>query len=104
MMAREGVAEAFLNRVEDKAMPKERRFAEASPLVKKCIGDNFDFSGASPQSRCFEQRLVDSRFPTSVSGSVIRQTHRAADDRVARSASTAIAEFQRRRYQRRPRL
>ena len=72
VMAREGVAEAFLNRVEDQALPKERSFAEASEIVRKCVGESLDFSAAPPQSRAFEQRLADSRFPTTVSGSVIR--------------------------------
>ena len=96
VMAREGVAENFLNQQEDDPQPKERSFADASPTVRKCVGDSFDFTGAPPQSRIFEQRLADARFPTAVSGSVVRQTHRSADERIAKVAATAVPEYRRR--------
>ena len=35
------------------AREKIRNFAEASPEVRRIVGDNFDFSGAPPQSRIF---------------------------------------------------
>ncbi len=35
------------------AKPKLRIFADASPEVKKIVGDNFDFEGAPPQSRFY---------------------------------------------------
>ena len=35
------------------AKPKIRSFANASPEVKKIVGDNFDFEGAPPQSRFY---------------------------------------------------
>lgn len=34
------------------AEPKKRRFGDASVEVKRAVGENLDFTGAPPQSRC----------------------------------------------------
>ena len=40
---------------EGTARPRLRRFADASPEVRRVIGENFDFSGAPPESRSREE-------------------------------------------------
>jgi hypothetical protein len=84
------VAQGFLIGQEDGPQPKERSFANASAAVRKCVGDNLDFAGAPPQSRVFAQRLTDSRFPTAISGSVVRQTHRSADEGAAGASNPEL--------------
>ena len=39
---------------EGTARPRLRRFADASPEVRRVIGEDFDFEGAPPESRSRE--------------------------------------------------
>ena len=62
VLARSGAAEEMLVAYEDdpdgflaqrQARPQRRDFATSPPAIRRLVGENFDFSGAPPQSRIF---------------------------------------------------